>query len=359
MELFASPLAPERWETYERVSRSYGCTREFIEYFERPAAPALALVRRRGDGQARAAFLFTQDSATVRVHGRFSAPSAEAVAAFAEAIFSRYPNARRIGTGLIDALPDPGAVRRPTLAVHEATELRIALPATLAEYERTLSQDFVRRCRHDERRVARELPAARFETREGPDIPPWWISEVVRLNRDRMAAKNGRSVFSREYEEGISRVARRHGCVTVLHDGARVYAGVVDIRCGTDVFGWVIGHDDAFGKLGPGRLVQLAATRHCIARGYRTIHLLHGQSSYKQAVGGRVAELAEYVVLRSWSALRPRDLVRVAGNEGARFARRSVDRADEFARRALGRRGAPVRSLLQSLVRTARRATAG
>lgn len=359
VELFEAPLAPELWDTYERVTRSYGCTREFIEYFERPAAPTLALVRLREGGEVQGAFVFTRDGAAVRVHGRFSAPSGEALAAFAEAIFSRHREVRRIETGLVDALPGRGPVQRPILVVGDATEMRVSLPATLPEYERTLSKDFVSRCRHDERRLARELPSARFETREGAEIPPRWISEVVRLNRERMASRKGRSVFGPEYEEGISRVARRHGCVTVLHDGARIYAGVVDIRCGTDLFGWVIGHDDAYGRFGPGRLVQLAAVRHCIAAGYRTIHLLHGESNHKQVFGARVAPLAEYVVLRSWTSLLPRDVAATLRNDAVRLARRHVHRVDAFAQRVLGRRGAPVKSFLQSLVRTARRVSAG
>jgi CelD/BcsL family acetyltransferase involved in cellulose biosynthesis len=359
VELFDAPLGAELWEAYERVTRSYGCTRAFIEYFERPAAPRLALVRLRDGGEVQGAFLFTRDAATVSVHGRFSAPPAEAVAAFAEAIFSRHPGVQRIATGLVDALPERGAVARPMLAVGGATEMRVTLPATLPEYERTLSKSFLGRCRHDERRLARELPSARFETREGAEVPPRWISEVVRLNRARMTAKNGRSVFGGAYEEGISQVARRHGCVTVLHDGTRIYAGVVDVRCGTDLFGWVIGHDDAYGRFGPGRLVQLAAVRHAIARGCRTIHLLHGESSHKQAFGGRVAPLAEYVILRSWAALRPADLGAALRNDAVRLARRHVDRVDALAQRVLGRRGAPVKSWLQSLVRTARRASAG
>lgn len=355
VELVPAPLTPDLWATYEGASRSYGCTREFIEYFERPAAPALAVVRSRETGEVRAAFLFTQDGGTLHVLGRFSAPPADAVAAFAEAIFSRDARVRRIETGLIDAFPDLGVLGRPALALHEASEMRISLPATLADYERTLSKDFLSRCRHDERRLARELPSAQFATREGADIPAQWIAEVVRLNRERQASKNGRSVFGPEYEEGISRVARRHGCVTVLHDGSRVYAGVIDIRCGTDVFGWVIGHDNAFGKLRPGRLVQVAGIRYCVSHGYRTLHYLHGESSYKQEVGGRVVRLAEYVLLRSWSALRPSDVERAIEKQAVRLARRSVDRADGLARRVLGRPGAPVKSWLQSVARAARR----
>jgi hypothetical protein len=349
------PLAPEQWNVYERTARSYACTREFSEYFEQSAGASLGLVRSSPGGEERAAFLFrvTADGAAL-VLGRFAAPTADALAAFASAVFERHPRVGRIETKLMDALPEPGRVGRPVLVVGEAVELRITLPASVAEYEASLAKDFVTRIRYHERRLARDLPSARFATLERAEIPRSWIADVIELNRRRMASKNMESVFSERYEEGIARVVREHGCVTVLLDGSRVCAGVVDVHCGPEAFGWVIGHDDAYGKHRPGRLCQLMAIRHCIGRGIRTLHMLHGESPYKRDFGGQSAPLASYVVLRDWASARPTDVARVCQKHLLRFARHSLATGDRVAERVLGKRTA-LTSFARAVAHRARR----
>jgi CelD/BcsL family acetyltransferase involved in cellulose biosynthesis len=350
-----SPLTPEDWAAYERAARSYACTRDFAEYFEDAAGASLALVRRAPAGEERAAFLYkvVAGSAAI-VLGRFTAPSAGALGAFANAVFARHPRVARVETNLIDAIPDVRALGRPVLAVREATEIRISLPGSVAEYERMLSKSFASQTRYHERRLARDRPSTRFATLEGADIPGSWIADIVQLNRHRMASKNVESVFSRRYEEGIARVARGHGCVTVLLDGSRVCAGVVNILCGPEAFGWVIGHDDGYAKYRPGRLCEMVAIRHLIGRGLRTLHFLHGDSQYKREFGGRSATLATYVVLRDWSSARPSDAARLCGKHVVKLARSSIQAGDRVAGRVLGGT-APLTSLARRMVHRARR----
>ena len=110
-----APLTSELWAAYEATSRSYTCTRAFIEYFERPSSPTLALVRGASDADVRAAFLFQHDgAASVRVLGRLFAPPPEAFHAFVEAVLARYPGASHVETDLLDAFADGRAAgRRP------------------------------------------------------------------------------------------------------------------------------------------------------------------------------------------------------------------------------------------------------
>jgi CelD/BcsL family acetyltransferase involved in cellulose biosynthesis len=350
-----SPLTPEDWGVYGRATRSYACTREFAEYFEDTAGASLALVRSRPAGEDRAAFLYrVVAGGGALVLGRFTAPTPDVLGAFVNAIFARHPGIGRVETHLIDAMPDPRPIGRPVLAVGEATELRVSFPGSIAEYERMLSNKFLSKVRYHERRLARERPSARFATLERADIPRSWIAEVVQLNRDRMASKNVESVFSKHYEEGIDRVARGHGCVTVLLDGSRVCAGVIDIVCGPEAFGWVIGHDHAYARYCPGMLCQMAAARHLIGRGVRTFHLLHGESQYKREFGGRTAALATYVVLRDWTSARPIDAARVCRKHLVKLARISIRAGDRVAGRVLGG-AAPLTSLVRRVVHRTRR----
>lgn len=348
VEFFEAPLEPELWERYERAARSYTCSRAFLEYFERPAGARLAVLRAPG-GDDRCAFLYLCSGGSARVYGRYTAPSTAELATFCEAVFERHPEIGRVQVELVDALPDPGALGRPTLVVREVTEPRVALPASAAEYERTLGKTTLAQLRYLERRLAREHAGARFTTVEGAEIPRGWIADVIRLHRARMVAKNSRSTVDERYEEGIFRVAQAHGAVTVLLDEDRVRAGVIYVRAGAEVFGWVIGHDDAYAKYRPGKLCQLAAFRHCIARGARTYHFLMGESGYKRELGGEAAPIASYVVLRSWAALRPGDVARLGRKHLARAAGMALELGDRAAARLFPERTAPLKTLAHAL----------
>lgn len=354
VEFVDAPLSPEAWEAYETATRSYTCTRAFVEYFERPRQPTLALVRGAG-GQVRAAFLFEHEGgASLRILGRLYAPPPEAFRAFVEAAFARYPRASRIETDLVDALAELHAAGRPTLALRGGIELRVSLTGGPEGPSRSLSPEFLKRSSRHERRFLESAPGARFSTRENGEIPREWIAEIVRLNHARMSAKKTDSVFDAYYEEGIYAVARSHGCVTAMLDGERLCAGAIVIRRGTESFGWVLAHDDAYARFRPGKLCALANMRHLADRGVRTHHMLFGDSPYKRELGGKPAALASYLVLRSWSALGPRDVARLGRERAALLARRAVDAADTLVARA-SRRPEPVKSLARDVVHRLRR----
>lgn len=356
VEFFESPLTAELWDIYERATQSYACTRAFIEYFEDAAGATLALVASRRADEGRAAFLYVvRPDGCARVLGRFWAPTTEELAAFVQAVFERHPRVGRIETNLVDALPDArAAMGRPLLAVREATEMRISIPPSPGEWEARLGKKTLGHTRYHDRRLAREHPSARFVTLERADIPRSWIADIVRLNHERMASKSTESVYSQHYEEGIFRVTRAHGCVTVLQDGSRVCAGTIDVLCGTQAFGWVIGHDDAYGKFSPGRLCQMAAIRHYMDRGVRTIHLLHGESRHKRELGGKRARLASYVVLRSWAWLRPRDISKAGRKHLLRLVRSSIEGGDRVVQRIVDGR-TPLMSFARAIARKSRR----
>lgn len=353
VELVSAPLSAEHWASYEAVNRSYTCTRAFIEYFERPSDPGLALVR-DGSNDVRAAFLFQYDgSASVRLLGRLFAPPPDAFRAFVEAVLARYPAANRVETDLLDAFAEPGVDGRPTLTVRKGVELRVPLGGAVEEYHRSLDPEFLRRSARHERKLFRSTPAARFSTLEDEGIPREWIAQIVQLNRARMSTKHTDSVFDAHYEEGIFTVARKHGCVTVLFDGERICAGAITIRCGPESFGWVLAHDEAYAGFRPGRLCALANMRHLAGRGVRTHHMLAGDSPYKRELGGRPVPLASYLVLRSWAALTPVEVGRLALARTALVARGAIAAADAVAARTLDRQGA-VTSLARDVVHRGR-----
>jgi hypothetical protein len=354
VEFLGPPGTPELWNLYEESAHSYGCTREFLEHFDDPSGALLARIAPAA-GEAAVVLLYRLERTTARLMGRLYAPPPDALAAFARALFARHPEARRIETDFIDAVPRSASLGSPTLAVREAIELRIALPGEVEAYEQALDREFLKRMQYHERRLARRHPTTCITTLERSAIPRSCISDVVRLNRERRTVKGSVSVFSARYEDGIASVARAHGQVTVLRDREQVCAGVINIVTGPDAYFWVIGHASAYNRFSPGTLCLLASIRHGIACGVRTFHLLHGESEYKRAVGGKPAPLAAYVILRSWADARPDDLRRLVVKHATRRARGAIRTADRLAARLRMSRDAPFTSLAREALRRVRR----
>jgi hypothetical protein len=353
VDFLGPPSTPELWRLYEESAHSYGCTREFLEHFDDPTAAVLARIAPAA-GEAAVVLLYRFEGTTVRLMGRLYALPAEALAAFAHAVFARHPDGRRIETDFIDAVPRSAALGGPALAVREAIELRIALPGEVEAYEQTLDREFLKRMQYHQRRLARRHPATRITTLERSAIPRSCIADVVRLNRERRTVKGSVSVFSARYEDGIARVARAHGQVTVLRDGEQVCAGVINIVTGPDAYFWVIGHASAYNRFSPGTLCLLASIRHCIACRVRTFHLLQGESEYKRAVGGKPAPLAAYVIVRSWMDVRPEDLWRLVVKHATTRARDATRAADRLAVRLRIPGEAPFTSLAREALRRVR-----
>jgi CelD/BcsL family acetyltransferase involved in cellulose biosynthesis len=359
VELVQAPLTSDAWAAYEAATRSHACTRAFIEHFDRPARPELALVRSEPEGDPLAAFVFERDGAgSITMLDRYAAPPAAAFAAFVEAAFERYPDVARVRTELLDAFARPGPSGRPTLVLREEVELRVPLPERVEDYERSLETKFVRECRRYERRLARSAPGWVVETVEEKALPREWVADIVRLHRAHLAGKGIASAVDAHYEEGVFAVARRHGCATVLRDGDRIFAGVIHVRRGSEGIAWVLGVDDAYAAFSPGKLVMLAGIRHLVDHGAGVCRFLLGDALYKRQLGGRPVILASYLVLRSWRALRVEDAARVARKHTSLLARRAVGAADSVASRALNR-PEPVLLVLRAVARAASRARPG
>ncbi|MFT3917336.1 MAG: GNAT family N-acetyltransferase [Anaeromyxobacteraceae bacterium] len=345
VELREPPIPPDAWAAYEAVTRSHACTKAFIDHFDHPASPELAFVRAAPGGPPLAAFVFVRDGrGTAALLDRYADPPAEVLEAFAEAVFERHPEVVRIRTELIDA---PGRRRpgtRPRLVLREDRELRVPIPARVEAYDRVLGKKLVRECRSCERRLDRLAPGWAMETVEGPALSRALVAEIARLHRARLAARGVESAIDAFYEEGIHAVASRHGCATVLRAGGRVLAGVVHVCRGEVATAWMLGFDAAYAACSPGKLVMIAGARHLVAHGVTVCRFLLGDAAYKRQLGGQPFTLGAYLVLRSWRAVRPLDLVRAARGLAARLARRVLRGLD------------PVRQALRALAPRLRRA---
>jgi hypothetical protein len=348
VELFAPPMAPEQWDAYERATHSFECTRQYLEHFEDLSTAWLGLVR--SGPHVEAAFIYRiQPGGDACVLGKYYAPSAEPLRVFIDAVFARHSGVNGVRTNLVDALPDPRVLRRPVLALRETRELRLSLPRTVEEYNRSLRRTALKRLERCERRFARDHPLLRLDTLEGDEIVRPLVADVIRLNRERMASKNTESIFREGDVERIFTITRARGYVTVLREGERLCAGVIIVRSGTDAFYWIIGHDNAYGKYRPGSLCLLAGIRHAVVRGVDTLHMLEGESDYKSEMGGVAAPLAAYLVLRSWAALRPGDVVRLLAKHAELRVRSVIDALDSVAQGVLTRRR-PIRHFVRGTV---------
>lgn len=292
------PLTDDLWGAYEQANRSFACTRAWLGRFDDPAGATLATV-------GESAFLYGVGGETARLLGRLAPARGEDLGAFCDALFARHPEVRRIETDVVEEIGDLGAVRRPVLVRRRLEDFRTDV-STRDEFESrfrsrgTMLKKF--------RRLGREHPGFRLEVQVGPAVDRARLADVVRLNRDRMAARGATSGIDESYEERMFQVAREIGYLVLLWDGDLLFAGSVVTRVGSDAFTWCNAHLDAYERYGPGQFALYLGVMTAIDMGCTRCHLLWGEGEHKRRLGFEPAPLAAYTVLRGWPALRGADV---------------------------------------------------
>jgi CelD/BcsL family acetyltransferase involved in cellulose biosynthesis len=333
VDFFESPLTPIIWGQFESAPNSaFGCAREYLEHFDDPSGAVVAFVRDKRIEHPRAAFLYTIRGRTCRILGKLVSPRPVEFEAFLHAVLARHSMLTRVETGLMDAVPRTTSLSWPLLTSHVGCDIRMRLPADVPEFERTLEPKFLKRAHYYKRRFKREFPRSAIVAFERDQITSSLVSDIVRLNHERMRSKDAHSDISPDYERGILIAARAQGTAIVLRDGDRLCAGSIIIRNGDHASLWVIAHDNQYSKFSPGVICAFAGILHSIERGASLYHFLWGESPYKISLGGSPHPIASYVVLRSWRSLRPSDLWRAAVAQARRLARAQVARFREVSR---------------------------
>src|SRR5690606_19767533 len=125
------------------------------------------------------------------------------------------------------------------------------------------------------------------------------LTEIIALNRLRMAGKSRISAIDETEAANIIAFAKRCGLVGLVSIEGRICAGTICYRIGSHYHLRVIGHDPQYNAYGLGMLCCYRPICECIVRGGTRFHFMWGQEEYKYRLLGVQRELAHIVVYRS------------------------------------------------------------
>ncbi|MBB4303713.1 hypothetical protein GGD81_002760 [Rhodobium orientis] len=143
---------------------------------------------------------------------------------------------------------------------------------------------------------------------------PGDVAAIADLNRTKIESAGGHHQLDDQKRAILEATAVQTGYTAKLTLDGRIIAGNIICTAGTSAFFNIMGYDLAFSKFSPGLQVHLAALRELGERGYRDVHLLWGDSPWKQDVGADRQELTTLVVMRNrrvfltpehWAAFAP------------------------------------------------------
>ena len=173
---------------------------------------------------------------------------------------------------------------------------QLDLPATYDAFLERLSKP-TRRATKRGLKMLEELGAGRVTFAPDGD-PDTHIDAVVRLNSVRWGASRIRErrlkeLYRAAFREGVSRFV-------VIWDGSRpIAAGAALVDALTSTYGFaIVGHDNAYERMSPGKAVLALLVQDAIALGYRTFDFLHGEGEYKKSYATRTSVDQDFELVR-------------------------------------------------------------
>jgi CelD/BcsL family acetyltransferase involved in cellulose biosynthesis len=197
---------------------------------------------------------------------------------------------------LVRRLVDRGA---QLTATEESRCLSCALPATWDEYVSTCITAKTRvNTVRVERRLAEALPSFRVSEPTAGDIDAH-VAAMIQVNHSRWGGnlrnahrRYGR-LFRNAFDTGVLRMI-------VYWDGERPIAGATAfVDRARSYFGlYMIGFEEEYAKLSPGKGIVGRAIRTAIEDGYRRFDFMRGDEEYKARYAGDVHTLQQYRLTR-------------------------------------------------------------
>lgn len=306
-EFHCWPLPGYVWPALERRYHSIFCSEPHLRIHGGLSPDIEAWVSRK-DGQVAGLLLFEKRGTVAHVLNEVFHPTGEELAEFAASVFRQHPvlTAVQVRSACIDGeVPDYCSIRAPM-----SEDFVLTLPASCDAWLASLSSQTREKVRYHLRRTQRKQPGFRFRTLDSEQITEAQLLRVIDFNRARMQKKGRRFGMSDYEEQGLRRVMRERGQLSLIEIDGEIRAGLLCTLAGKDIYMHVIAHDPDFDDLRLGFLCCVLTIQEAIAQGLERFHFLWGHYDYKTRLGGVRADLRQMLLLRSPLAvlLHPRKI---------------------------------------------------
>lgn len=280
------------------LERLYGTIFSSLVHFRvyGGAENASTYVARDGGGIT-ALLLFRREKNTVRVINEWVELNAREVRRFADYVFTVFPSVSVIMFHAVQ--PSVDGIARPYQMRTVGEDIEATLPGDTKTYVASLGAATRKNIKRHLNRLGRSFPSCAFRTYVREEAAESDIREIIRFNRERMAAKGKISVIDEQYACRLIRMVQERGFVTVATIGGRVCAGTIALRIGDTFVSRVNAHDPAYDACRLGMICCFLTICECIRRGGKRFDFMWGRYEYKTALLGVARELHDLVIYRS------------------------------------------------------------
>ncbi len=306
------PLPGYVWPALERRYHSIFCSEPHLRVHGGLSAEIEAWVSRKG-GQIAGLMLFEKQGTVARVLNEVFVPSGDELGEFAAAVFAHHPGLTAVqvrSAGIEGRVPGFRALSAPM-----SEDFVLALPSSSDAWLASLSAQTREKVRYHLRRTQRKQPGFCFRRLDSEQITDAQLRRVIDFNRARMQKKGRRFGMGDREEQGLRRVMRERGQLTLIDIDGEIRAGLLCTLAGKDLYMHVIAHDPDFDDLRLGFLCCALTIQDAIAQGLERFHFLWGQYDYKTRLGGTRVELRQWLLLRHPAAalLHPQRVLALVG----------------------------------------------
>lgn len=280
------------------LARLYGNLFSSLPFFRvfKPMEDVSTYVVRQG-GQVITVILFRYKDGKIDVFNEMIRIDETEMHRFSRYMFSRFDRACVISFKAIQTnlkkLPFP-------FQQHNAKDdFVIALSRTPHDYTARLGKATRTNIKRYRKRLVQNFPSFSHHFYENKDIEEHHIRAIIDLSKSRISAKKKKFGVDEKETQGLIRLAKMCGMVTVVRINGRLCAGTISYRVGSGYVAVVNAHDSKYDEYWLGTLCYYLTICESIVRGGKQFHMGGGQYEYKKRLFGVRQDMDRIEIYRS------------------------------------------------------------
>jgi len=175
----------------------------------------------------------------------------------------------------------------------------IKLPTSNSEYFSNLSPNMRRHTKNYISKIVRTFGSYSFSLFEKKEIPESVLNKIFDMNYLRMKKKNIEWGYDSSYIESLKKFLLDFGFVSVLEINGEIVAGLIMYSIKNKFFVETTSSNPEYDRNNVGHTCFFQSIQSCIDRKGKEIHLLWGNSPYKQRFLAERLQLYSVVVFRT------------------------------------------------------------
>ena len=283
----------------QALARLYGHVNSSMPYFRTfKSLQEVSTYVERNEDQVTCVLLFErrQGRATVLNEG---VPLDDAtVDRFAARVFRQFPDVQVIGMHQIES----GLKRLsfPFQKHNETENFILALPPTVDEYTGSLGKATRRNIKRYMGKLMQDHPSFSCDFYSGPQVDRRHFSTLLQMNEAKVLERKARFAINPDYAEGLWKLARETGFVTVATINGKVCAGLICFEVQSYYFAQVVAHDSHYDAYWIGTLCYYLTVCDAIRRGGTIFNMGQLHYDYKERLLARRRDLDRIQIYRSY-----------------------------------------------------------